>query len=117
MLEGASLLNPSEPRSASGLATSVAIAALSSTHGVNRALEIECLRDQLAVVGRVAESHLRRLRALEVEVHVVLHVNPIPPCTWIPSPATFRYASDTYALAIDDARDRSGASASTAHAA
>ena len=35
-------------------------------------LQIERLRDELPVVGGVAERHLGRLRALEVQVHVVL---------------------------------------------
>src|SRR5947208_5918082 len=72
MIDGTSLLKPSEPRSASVLATSVVIAAPSSTHGMTAGLEIEGLRDQLALIRGVAERHLRRLRALEVQMHIVL---------------------------------------------
>ena len=45
-------------RSASVLATSVAIAATSSTQGMTGRLKIEGLRDELAVVCGVAERHL-----------------------------------------------------------
>src|SRR5262245_39507573 len=48
-------------------------------------LEVERLRHELAVVGRVAERYLRRLGPLEVQVHVVLpreadasvHLDPV----------------------------------------
>src|SRR5439155_420614 len=41
----------------------------------------------------------------------------MPPWSWMPAPAAFRYASVTYALAIEAASAASGAFPSTAHAA
>src|SRR4029077_6994074 len=45
------------------------------------------------------------------------HVNPMPPWIWMPSPETWRYASEQYALAIAAASGASVASFATAHAA
>src|SRR5437764_9059639 len=72
MIDGTSMGKPSEPRSASVPATSVAMAAPSSTHGIIASLEVESLGDELSMVGCIAERHLRRLGALEIEMHVVL---------------------------------------------
>src|ERR1041384_6564045 len=58
------------PRSARVPTTSVAMATTSRSQEVT--LKVKRLGDELAVIRRVAERHLRRLGALEIEMHVVL---------------------------------------------
>src|SRR5256885_13821059 len=77
MTEGPSCVKPLEPRRASVPTTSVAMAPIRSTHASKLLLlKVEGLRDELAVVGRVAEGHLGRLGALEEQVHIVLPGEP-----------------------------------------
>jgi len=80
----------------------------------SKPVRYRALREQLAVIRRVAEIDLGALGPLEVEVGRVFPGKPMPPWIWMFSAAAWKYASEQYAF--DSAATTGSSSLSSAAA-